>query len=244
MTHSSLCKASGMPLEKERPEDAVSDLSTETGDSDCEQGTAQVLSSYFLPTETLIICDWDDTLCPTTWLELEGLFVAAASAEQTAQLLQLSERVDVTLNAAKQRGKVVIITNALQGWVEQSCSQFMPALLHHLQDIDVISARSSFEHVAQHVEWKCMAFADQVKAFYGTSVTQRRNLISLGDALHEQRALTAVTQCVPNCCAKSLKFMEKPHVVQLIDEHDMVVASLQDVIDNGDNLDLEVSPEF
>jgi hypothetical protein len=236
-----------------RPEDVESELSTEVGDSDGEQVDSVVrtcnsassfdrLGETFLPKETLIFFDWDDTLLPTTWIEQEGLLVATPTLEQATQLQQLVERVDATLRAAKQRGKVIIITNAMHGWVEQSCSLFMPSLLHHLQDVDVISARSSFEQEAQHTEWKCMAFAEQVTNFYGTSLTQRRNLISLGDALYEQRALHAVTQCVPNCYAKSLKFMEKPHVEQLMDEHDIVVASLQNVIDTDENLDLEVTP--
>jgi hypothetical protein len=255
MAHSSLCQAAGVFVDKERPEDVESELSTEVGDSDGEQddmyaatGNLKIpldlLSMPFAPKETLIIFDWDDTLLPTTWIKQEGLLAATPTLEQAAQLQQLAERIITTLSAAKQRGKVVIITNALQGWVEQSCSLFMPSLLQYLQDVDVISARSSFEFEAEHTEWKCMAFAEQVTAFYERSVTQRRNVISLGDALYEQRALTAVTQCVPNCYAKSLKFLERPQVEQLIDEHDIVVASLQDVIDNYDNLDLEVSPEY
>lgn len=254
MAQSSACQATGTGAENYRPEDVESELSTEVGDSDGEQIDSVVrtcnsassldrLGETFSPKETLILFDWDDTLLPTTWIEQEGLLVATPTSEQATQLQHLAERVDATLRAAKQRGKVTIITNAMHGWVEQSCSLFMPSLLHYLEEFEVISARSSFEHEAQYTEWKCMAFAEQVKTFYGASCTQRRNVLSLGDALYEQRALHAVTQCVPNCYAKSLKFMERPQVEQLIDEHDIVVASLQNIVDIDGNLDLEVAPE-
>lgn len=254
MAYSSSYQAADTFPEKERPEDVESELSTEVGDSDFEQDGSVVrtcsstssfdmLSKPFSTKETLILFDWDDTLFPTTWIVQEGLMAAMPTTTQAAQINHLAQRVDATLAAAKQRGKVVIITNAMKGWVEQSCSLFMPSVLRHLQDVDVISARSSFEWEAQQMDWKCMAFAEQMKAFYGASVTQRRNVISLGDALYEQRALAAVTQCVPNCYAKSLKFMDKPQIQQLIDEHDMVVASLECIIDTDDNLDLEVSTE-
>jgi len=237
---------------QELTQDVESELSTELGsehsESDHETGDCTLkVSNSFTTAETLIIFDWDDTLFPTTWLQREGCLEDESvpiSTSQAAQLQLLSEHVKATLDLAKARAKVVIVTNAQEGWVDLSCSKFMPALQHSLRGVDVMSARSSFEQEHKHFEWKCLAFAKQVKDFYGTCPSgHRRNILSLGDSLHEQRALTSVTQCVPNCLAKSIKFMEKPEVQQLIDEHEILIGVLQDVIDDEGSLDLEVGTE-
>ena len=64
--------------------------------------------------------------------------------------------------------RVVIITNADDGWVETSCGAWMPALLPALDDCEVISARSSFEPlgVTSPAGWKERAFSDAINRFY------------------------------------------------------------------------------
>jgi hypothetical protein len=42
-------------------------------------------------------------------------------------------------------GKVIIVTNAMEPWVETSCRNFLPTLMPYVQDIPVLYARSIFE---------------------------------------------------------------------------------------------------
>jgi len=121
-------------------DDAASDCSTVDGD---QEGNAQQLreqdslsdcySNSGLEVETLLIFDWDDTLFPTSWVQKHGLLKSEAgetlSNEDIAQLEQMTERVRKTLQLALQIGKVVLVTNAAQGWIEQSCTNFMPSLV-------------------------------------------------------------------------------------------------------------------
>jgi len=55
-------------------------------------------------------------------------------------------------------GHVVVITNAERGWVELSCSKFMPSVMKllNLPMVRVISARSTFErqYPSSTIEWK------------------------------------------------------------------------------------------
>jgi len=47
---------------------------------------------------------------------------------------------------AKENGKVMIITNAADGWVELSAQRFLPNTFEVLwADIEIVSARSKFE---------------------------------------------------------------------------------------------------
>mmetsp|Transcript_52217 Transcript_52217/g.124488 ORF Transcript_52217/g.124488 Transcript_52217/m.124488 type:complete len:332 (+) Transcript_52217:148-1143(+) len=102
--------------------------------------------------QTIIIFDWDDTLCPTTWLRSVAIFGengqlkgAVINSEARKQLHQLSEQVVVLLQLAQTLGKVVIVTNARRPWVDTSCHHLLPAVKSHLKEITVEYA---LEHVA------------------------------------------------------------------------------------------------
>lgn len=201
-------------------------------------------------TETLLIFDWDDTLCPTTWLNDQGLLLEESKylcEEQRACLQSLTEGAIRMLRTAQMHGKVVIVTNACQGWVEMSCSKFMPLLFPLLQDIDIISARSTYEQhgVLAPTGWKSRAFAHEVQVFCGerNPSSHRWNIISLGDSMYEQKALVWVTEGSANCQGKSLKFTESPGIEQLTQEHELVIGCLQEVVDYDGDLDLEVAAQ-
>merc|ERR1719160_1844633 len=98
---------------------------------------------------TLIILDWDDTLLPSTWLQQHGLNIVGPllpTEEQRALLAQVAKFVIKTLRRAKKLGQVIIITNGEKGWVELSCSKFLPGVLPLLEGIKILSARSTYEH--------------------------------------------------------------------------------------------------
>ena len=49
------------------------------------------------------------------------------------------------LELAVKYGKVYIITNAAEGWVEFSAAKFMPDVLPVLDKVTIISARTKYE---------------------------------------------------------------------------------------------------
>jgi len=49
------------------------------------------------------------------------------------------------LETALKYGKVFIITNAAEGWVQFSASKFLPSLLEIFDKITIISARAQYE---------------------------------------------------------------------------------------------------
>jgi len=190
--------------------------------------------------QTLTFVDWDDTLFPTTWLQeqelLQGDFVVGV--EQREWLEKLAIRVEITLRLALQFGRVVIVTNAQQGWVEKCCTEIMPSLSEVLDDVDVISARSTYETCSGcPSEWKRLAFEQEL---LGSSIAQY-NVLSLGDSMHEQRALLSLCQKKRNCFGKSMKFLEAPSIEQLIEQHDFVVSCFLEVAEHNGNLDVEIA---
>merc|ERR1719183_406994 len=198
----------------------------------------------FSSEDTLLIFDWDDTLLPTSWLQKQGLSLEADSIpteEEKAQLDAMADHAMQTLHAACSYGTVIFVTNGEHGWVEMSCGKFMPSLLPIVEDIKVISARSMYESgvVTEPSDWKYFAFEDEIGSFCADVLPGgRKNVISLGDSIHERQALIRVAENVgPHCCGKVVKFMERPEVEQLVEEHALIQQLLPQVVYHNAQLD-------
>jgi hypothetical protein len=231
------------------PEDAQSDPSTELGsegsdsessDDECDNGAP----GSFNIEGTILIFDWDDTVLPSTWVQEQGLRLdneSVATEEQQEQLDEMAQHAMETLRVAKRHGKVLLVTNAERGWIELSCRKFMPTLLPSLDDVKICSARTTYETqgVTSPFEWKYYAFESEIGDFYKKlPEDQRKNIISFGDSAHEREALIRVTEHLPNCCTKSLKFVERPEVEQLRKEHELISGCFRDIVNHDGNLDL------
>lgn len=241
-------RASEMQAKPAEAEDAASDPSTELNsdddsssedsDIDCEERT-----SPFFVEDTILIFDWDDTVLPSTWISEQGLSLeedSLVSEEQRATLDGLASRAAQTLTSAKRHGKVVLVTNAEEGWVELSCEKFLPSLAPVLSDVKILSARSTYEVRGWQspFDWKYLAFESEIGTFCSEFAERRKNVISFGDSAHEREALIRVTDNLPNCCIKSLKFVERPGVEQLLKEHDLIGGCFRHIVNHDGNLDL------
>lgn len=216
-------------------------------DSEASDSGSDTSQEVFSTAETVLIFDWDDTMLPSTWVQLQGLCLDAECVPtewQQEQLNRLAEHAEETLRVAKRCGTVVLVTNAERGWIELSCQKFMPRLYPSLEDVKLLSARTTYETPDQPspLEWKACAFASEIERIFGADVIQcadhRKNVMSLGDSVHEREALLRATAALPNCRSKSLKFVERPEVEQLRMEHSLVAGCLRRLVHHDGNLDL------
>lgn len=222
---------------------SLAEVPPEVATSDCNEASQE----RFAVEETLLIFDWDDTLLPSTWLHAQGLQIDAGSELTSSQREQLSELATIvaeTLRLAKQLGTVVLVTNAEQGWVELSCQKFMPMLYPCLENVKILSARSTFEtvDVPSPLDWKIRAFDSEIVRFFGLDTllqsNKRKNLLSFGDSIYEREALIRVTSCLPNCRSKSLKFIEQPDVPEICKQHMLITKSFGQIVHHDGPLDL------
>jgi len=197
--------------------------------------------------ETILIFDWDDTVLPSTWVQNQGLRLDAGSELSDGQRCQLSEVATAaaeTLRLAKQLGTVVLVTNAERGWIELSCQKFLPTLYPSLENVKVLSARTTYESagLSSPLDWKLRAFESEIHRIYGpvipSHLESRKNVLSLGDSVHEREALIRATADLPNCRWKSLKFVERPEIGQLCKQHSLVSHCFDRVVHHDGNLDL------
>lgn len=107
-------------------------------------------AEYFKPDQTLIIFDWDDTLCPSSWIrankrELSFFRPAPKTEKFQRPLRDLQVQCESVLRLAMKLGSVIIVTNAMDPWVETSCRNFLPQLLPLVMALPIVYARSIFE---------------------------------------------------------------------------------------------------
>mmetsp|Transcript_27978 Transcript_27978/g.80317 ORF Transcript_27978/g.80317 Transcript_27978/m.80317 type:complete len:297 (+) Transcript_27978:122-1012(+) len=222
----------------------------------CRSTTSTGSSSlYHQPNQTIIILDWDDTMCPsTTCMRHHGLSVLGDPpvGKVARALEELTKEVAALLDHALQLAeKVVIVTNAEEGWVDLSCKAWLPGLLGALEKAEVASARSRWEPrgVASPAGWKAKTFEDVIDKFYSRYAHQSwKNIISIGDAPHEREALSRVVRWAPiprgkRCRSKSVKFVLRPSIEQLTREIQMLRESLREIVLHDDDLDLHFSAE-
>jgi hypothetical protein len=204
-------------------------------------------ATHFGAEDTLFIFDWDDTVLPSTWVQQQGLRLDSSSQLnqwQREQLAEVAHTAAETLRIAKQHGTVVLVTNAERGWIELSCSKFMPTLCPLLENVKALSARTTYEspELSSPLDWKKHAFESEIHRIYGPEVCsdsgRPKNVLSLGDSLHEREALLRATSPLPNCRSKSLKFVERPDIAQICKQHSLVTSCFDRIVHHDGDLDL------
>jgi len=197
-----------------------------------------------------LIFDWDDTLLPSTWLNLKGLrldYPEVIPEDVVQALAPHDAAVYKVLSRAMTYGNCVIITNAERGWVELSAARFMPKTESLLSQIKVISARTQYEpeYPDNPLEWKVHAFQEQLdecNRFMADG--NEKNIISFGDSIHERDAVQQAGKWLPNAFIKSVKFVERPTLDQLQREVALLDKCLDHICSCRSNLDLMLTLEI
>jgi len=212
----------------------------------CSDALMDSMVDYHSPEETIIIFDWDDTICPTTALNEDGTQASGKALEDLVYEARL------TLEKAREvAAEVVIVTNATDGWVESSCETWMPGLVPTLDTLEFSSARSAWEPmgILTPTGWKGAAFEETIRKFYSRYPRQSwKNIIVIGDACYEHEALAQVADLAPEfstnrCRAKSIRFELQPSVASLARQLQMLRENLDNIVHHDDNLDLNFQSE-
>ena len=146
------------------------------------------------PQETTLFIDWDDTCLPSTWLIANGYSANRSQCPLTQEFAEVGDMISAALEPlllhAMELGRVAIVTNGMEGWVEKSCGIFMPKLLPLIEKLTVVSAQGRYKPAFpfKPIEWKRRTFQDILRA-ETRPVGATRNLVSIGDGIAEQTAI-------------------------------------------------------
>jgi hypothetical protein len=190
--------------------------------------------------QTCIIFDWDDTILCTTYLNPNGYATNDPVPEAYYPILKkLEDAAWNILEKSLEKGKVFIITNAAEGWVQFSSQKYMPRVYDLLDKLTVVSARSTYENKfpGNSFKWKLHAFIDTMKELEFSAVT---NLVALGDSNIEMEASKNLALKFPRALLKTVKFREVPTPDELIKQLTLVNQRLDGIWDNVKNLTIRL----
>jgi len=211
-------------------------------------------TQFCAPDETIIIFDWDDTLCPSTALEdFYGLSVEGSDPPEgdlATELEELTLEVKCLLEQATQlSSRVVIVTNATDGWVEACCEAWMPQLAETMKNIPIYSARQIWEPrgVATPFGWKENQFERLIGDFYSKPPSQSwKNIVVVGDSPYEHEALRRVVGGASwwqswYCRSKSVRFALKPTIGDVKAEVHDLRRRLDEFVRHDGSLDVSLA---
>ena len=215
--------------------------------------------------QTVTIFDWDDTLLCTSHLEMVQRQYGAIPAQVREQLASLERIVQTLLRQASKMGKVFIITNASEGWVQHSSSLCMPGLAEDLPNVEIISARGAFEAAfpGDSHAWKMHAFlqvCDHAQrtpcgsstdhSFWPRVQVQNKlqleavtNLVSVGDSHIEMDAVHLLGRSFAHALVKTVKLWERPTPYELQKQLEVVADKLPDIYRTGTTLNIWLERE-
>jgi len=212
--------------------------------------------------QTIVIYDWDDTLCPSTCMrryahfDKQGRLAVNMDRETRSELNMLADQVIPLMRLSQSMGKVVIVTNAKRPWVDISCSNFLPQLKGCLQNVPVIYALELVKDAVRMdtfdkdngallTETKARAMKAAVSQFYSRYPHQSwKNIVSIGDAQFEHTAVRQVVGDRPSqkrCRTKTIKLLEGPTIAGMVVQLSIVESWLTKIIQIDSDVDIDLS---
>jgi len=118
---------------------------------------------------SIIIFDWDDTICPSSFVDRAGVDNYKKLPKRCHNLFtEIEKCTEKCLAEAAKYGEVIIITNSDEGWVKYSAERYLPGLLPILKNYRIVSARTRYEkfYPNQPLCWKAAAFAHEANEHF------------------------------------------------------------------------------
>jgi hypothetical protein len=193
--------------------------------SNCTADEVLVSSTRSLPSDTVIIFDWDDTLLCSSAINVQEWTLE--------QLEELETTVEALLVKAMSLGETLIVTNGNQNWVEESTKLFLPGLQRTLQHLQITSARACYEdqYPLQPIAWKRSAFEEILTRRVARGGGRGVNLIVLGDSRAEIIAAEHVARLLGGASiTKTVKFKESPTVNELLGQLRRVSCEIEAIV--------------
>lgn len=214
---------------------------------------------YANPDQTIIILDWDDTLCPSTCIrrhakfDQKGRFAVKLDQKIRAELNMLADQVLQLMRDVQTLGKVVIVTNAKRPWVNISCNNFLPSVKGCLKNVPIIYALELIKECGSDkskgllTETKARAMKAAVTEFYSRYPRQSwKNIISVGDAEFEHMAIRQVVDKRPmeeKCRTKTIKLLESPTIAGMVVQLSLVKSWMTKIVQIDGDIDIDLAAD-
>jgi hypothetical protein len=189
---------------------------------------------------TLVICDWDDTLFPTSWVNDKRMDLTDIKSryKYTRYFDYLDRHLSNTIKKIKKNAYLMIVTNATLQWIAITLT-VLPKTKKLLKNVPVVSARESFQSQCSMQDWKKYTFRAELQK---EGRRHYNNIISIGDANYEHRALVSLYNWgkIPHKYLKSIKFEKSIDCTNLFNQVKLIGEHIPNIIDAQRHLDLTI----
>ena len=197
----------------------------------------------------IFIFDWDDTICPTTWLTSKNYiannFVVPPKnieLDDHYKLDSYSQKISILLEHCLFLGHVIIVTNADSKWIGLSVTKFLPKLDGLLSRIRCYSAKNLFESSFIPFYWKVATFSYALRTYMNKE--NKTSIISFGDSDYEKNANKLFCMNYRNCYSKVIKYIEAPSIDQLGKQNELVYNYLHHICGYDGDIDNIINKQF
>mmetsp|Transcript_7446 Transcript_7446/g.23407 ORF Transcript_7446/g.23407 Transcript_7446/m.23407 type:complete len:383 (-) Transcript_7446:69-1217(-) len=192
----------------------------------------------------LVFIDWDDTLCPTTWLQQQNdLRQVSRDDEAWRQLADEARAAGQLLRAASSLGTVVLVTLADRAWVGACVRDYLPELAEQVAALDVFHAgeesvgqmRAGADlDLASLQKKRAMEKAMDTLASRLGPKTTWESLVSIGDSEAERSAAKDIgRECKITGrvnWTKTVKLRDHPDIAQLTSQLQALERMLPELV--------------
>lgn len=201
----------------------------------------------------LILIDWDDTICPTTWIFSENRMEPKYKPVCVGQTVKFDtdeivwmRRLETNccrlfdLCLGSTSDKVYIFTNSSKRWVIGSINNFFPKFVPYLDRIEIYSMYDNYNTLYPNRSdlWKTYGLQDLINMF--ESCNQIKSIMSIGDSNKERRAMHAVQKNNPHIIIRIIKMIKNPNCVDLNREIELIISTFQTIQETDNNFDTTI----
>lgn len=204
--------------------------------------------------KTIMLCDMDDTLFPTFWVNQNMISLSSEESinEYKLYFIELDKTISDFLVSVLTQAEIYVVTNASLKWIKV-CLNVLPKTRKIIMEnnIRIVSARDNYSQtLSSPTEWKINTFRDIISKVVNNLSNDSEcntilNIISIGDANYEYVALLNLDNYFKNknnsigYLLKSIKFIERPHFDLVIDQIQMVKRNINTIINKVGYVDLK-----
>jgi hypothetical protein len=197
--------------------------------------------------KVLTIFDWDDTLCPTTWLtEMEDDSDSETPVELPKTFVNAAQNI---MEVARKFGDVAVVTLAERSWLERGLAQYPPDFVgcpvYHARDYaqcaDLQPCASRINDEGQAASLSAMVSLKYRAMAAVVGDRDYTHVISIGDGKFEALAVHDLFLHGSVSYTKSVKFAEDPTLDELILQLDRVADTLPAVVAAQRRMHLDTS---
>ena len=179
--------------------------------------------------ETVFILDWDDTLMCTSFMKLK---LQHLSESEKTLILNLGKIVSEFLTHCQEYGKIIILTNSTQKWVNKTAKEYLGLGDLSEKNIKIISTRDKYFKKGLDIKnWKELALSEIINKYKD----KIENLICASDSEKDINTFKQIMHKNKAMNISTIKFKRKPSPLIMEKEIKYLLENINSIIGTNKN---------